>query len=90
VLAVADFVSVLVVEAVFHHLDLIVDLPAADGPAPAPLRLTRTVLDGMLGGGAPPDWSTPDYVLAAGGRIPLPDDRRAALGPLAERFPLLG
>lgn len=90
VLSVADFASTLVVEAVFHHLDLTVNLPAAAPPAPAPLELTRTVLDRILGRQAPPEWPSTDYILVAGGRLPLPADRRAALGPHADRFPLLG
>ena len=46
-LATADFIATLAVEAAVHYLDLTVNLPSAPTPDPA-----AQVLDGLLG--APP------------------------------------
>jgi uncharacterized protein (TIGR03083 family) len=86
VLTVPDFIGTLAVEAAVHHLDLL-DLP---GPAPAPLALVRRTLDGLLPGSPPPSWDDTEYAGKGTGRLPLTDPDRAALGPLATHFPLLG
>lgn len=52
------------------------------------LRLVRGTLDGLLG--AQLDWDDQAYALKGTGRMPLTDDDRIALGPLAARFPLFG
>ena len=90
VLTVPDLISTLVVEAVVHHLDLIVELPDASPPDAGALAHTREVFDTMLGTTAPADWPTADYVLAAAGRTDVPAEIRAALGDAVDRFPLLG
>jgi uncharacterized protein (TIGR03083 family) len=90
VLTVADFVSTLVVEAVVHHLDLTVELPDVAPPATAALTHVREVFDEILGVAAPTSWGDVDYVLAATGRVGLPDDIAAQLGAAAARLPLLG
>lgn len=88
VLTAGDLLLTLAVEATVHHLDLVVDLPDAPGPAPAGLRAVRTTLDGLLGRPVPLDWSDEHYARAATGRAPLTDAERLALGPDADRFPL--
>jgi uncharacterized protein (TIGR03083 family) len=90
ILTVSDFTSTLVVEAVLHHLDLTVDLPAAPAPSPAVLTHAREVFDGILGATAPATWTRVDYALAAGGRAEVPPDVAGSLGDAATRFPLLG
>lgn len=83
VLTTEDFIATLVVEAAIHHLDM------TAGPPPASaLRLVRGTLDGLLG--AQVDWDDQAYALKGTGRMPLTDDDRIALGPLAARFPLFG
>ncbi|GAB3795042.1 maleylpyruvate isomerase N-terminal domain-containing protein [Micromonospora zhanjiangensis] len=92
VLAVPDFLATLVTEAVVHHLDLIVDLPAVAGPGPTATAIAVATMDGLLSDDAvrPPDWSDPDYLLKAAGRIPLNGTDRRVLGDAAGWFPLLG
>lgn len=90
VLTTGDLLATLAVEATIHHLDLLVGLPAAEGPAPAGLACVRTVLDGLLGGPPPAEWDDTHYARVATGRIPLTDPERAHLGADAERFPLFG
>lgn len=90
VLPVADFAATLVVEAAVHYLDLAVALPGAPPPAPAALALVRRVLDGLLGAPLPESWDDVTAALLGTGRVPLTEDDRAALGPLAARFPLFG
>src|SRR4051794_12021685 len=88
VLTVADLLSTLCVEATIHHLDLIVDLPAARTPAAEGLAEVRRVLDGLLDG--PPDvgWGDDRYARVATGRADPTAEERAALGDVADRFPV--
>jgi Mycothiol maleylpyruvate isomerase N-terminal domain/Domain of unknown function (DUF4111) len=88
VVAPGDFLATWVVEAAVHHLDLVVDLPDAPPPTPPSLAVTRETLDAMLGRPTPVPWDDATYALKGTGRLPLSDGDRAALGPLAERFPL--
>lgn len=88
VLTAGDLVHTLAVEATVHHLDLVVGLPDAPGPAPAGLAAVRATLDGLLGRPLPLDWSDEHYARAATGRAPLTDADRRALGADADRFPL--
>jgi uncharacterized protein (TIGR03083 family) len=90
VLRTEDFVKTLAVEAAIHFLDLTVELPSPPPPAAEPLALVRRVLDGLLGAAVPYDWDDSTYALKGTGRVPLTDGERAALGPLAEHFPLFG
>ncbi|NJC69284.1 maleylpyruvate isomerase family protein [Planosporangium thailandense] len=90
VLSVPDFVTTLAVEAAVHHLDLVVDLPNAPPPAAEPLAAACATLDALLDGPRPPSWDDETYVLKGTGRLPLTADERSALGPVADRFPLLG
>jgi len=58
--------------------------------AAAGLIITH-ILDGLLG--HPPlarlGWDTTTYILIGTGRLALPEEGRAMLGPDASRFPLL-
>jgi uncharacterized protein (TIGR03083 family) len=90
VLRADDFVSTLVVEAMLHHLDVTVSLPAAPEPETPVQQHVRNVLDVILGVAAPAGWPTADYALAAGGRGVVPAAVRETLGSAADRFPLLG
>ena len=84
VLATADFVATLVVEATIHHLDLVDDPPP---PAPA-LAVTTSTLDGLLGASRPAAWDDVTYLKKATGRDPLTEEDRAALGATADVLPV--
>lgn len=88
-LAAADLLSTLTVEAVVHHLDLVVALDAP-GPTADSLATVRTVLDGLLGRACPLACDELSWVLAATGRRRLTEAERAGLGEDARRLPLLG
>lgn len=91
VLAVPDFLATLATEAAIHHLDLTVDLPDAPPPAAEALAVATSTMDGLIGDDAmpPADWDAIEYLLKAGGRVPLTDRDRATLGDAAGWFPLL-
>jgi hypothetical protein len=89
VLTVPDFIATLIVEAVVHHLDLMVDLPRVEGPEAAPLRVVRETLDGLLGQPSPLQWDDATYALKATGREPLTEGERLGWGKLADQLPLL-
>jgi hypothetical protein len=88
-LALPDFVSTLLVEGAVHHLDLTAHVPGPPVPAAA-LAEVRRVLTGLLRGLPPEGWSDEELALKGTGRVPLSDADRDALGPLADRFPLMG
>jgi hypothetical protein len=91
VLAVPDFVSTLVTEAVIHHLDLIVSLPDAPEPAPEAAAVALSTVDGLAGHeGLPAHWSEREALLKGSGREDLTDEDREVLGDRAALFPLLG
>ena len=88
VLRPVDLTATLAVETAVHYLDLTVNLPAAPPPAPAPLALVRRVLDGLAGVPLPASWDDAGAAVKGTGRVPLTDEDRAWLGPLAGRVPL--
>ena len=90
VLATADFMATLAVEAAVHYLDLTVGLPAAPPPDAASMTMVRRVLDGLLGTRMPGDWDDRTYALKGTGREAVTADERSALGALADRLPLFG
>ena len=89
VLRVGDLLATMVVEAGVHHLDL-VGGHTGGGPRAATLAVVRDTLDGLLGQPVPLDWDLETYARAGTGRRELSTEERAALGPLADRFPLFG
>jgi uncharacterized protein (TIGR03083 family) len=90
VIAVPDFLATLTVEAALHHLDLTVKLDHPPPVPPAALEIVRMTLDGLLGMALPMAWDSATYALKGTGRMELDGDDRDRLGPLRERFPLLG
>jgi hypothetical protein len=78
------------VEAAVHYLDLVVELPEAPPPADEALELAASTLDGLLAAPRPQRWHLPAYILKGTGRVGLDGRDRQDLGPLADRFPLLG
>ncbi len=88
-----DLAATLVAEAAAHHLDLVVDLPGAPGPAGPVLGELLRALDGLAGraGGRAPAWDPVRWALVATGReAPTAAERSGldALG-LAGHLPLL-
>jgi uncharacterized protein (TIGR03083 family) len=79
VIAVADLVSTLVVEATVHLLDLTLAVPGGPPPARA-LRHTRGVLEGLYGAPLPGSWDDTEAVLRGTGRLPADDPRLPLLG----------
>jgi hypothetical protein len=57
---------------------------------PAALEIVRMTLDGLLGMALPMAWDGATYALKGSGRMELDGNDRVRLGPLLERFPLLG
>src|SRR3954447_7565057 len=88
VLTVADLTCTLAVEAVIHHLDLVVGLDQP-GPSAGSMAVVREVVDGLLGRPTPDEWPDLDWVLAATGRAELSARARDWLGSDASRLPLL-
>ena len=88
VLRPADFTATLAVETAVHYLDLTVDLPSAPPPDPVSLTLVRRVLEGLLGRPLPANWGDASAAVKGTGRVPLTDEDRMVLGPLADRVPL--
>jgi hypothetical protein len=89
-LTVPNFLGTLAVEATIHHLDMIVEFPAAPLPSSRCLALVRRTLDGLLGTPVTIAWDDTTYALKGTGRSPLTDTDRTHLARLANRFPLLG
>jgi uncharacterized protein (TIGR03083 family) len=90
VLATADFIATLAVEAAVHYLDLTAGRPTAPPPDAASLALVRRVLDGLLGTPMPGDWDDRTYALKGTGREEVTAGDRSSLGALADRLPLFG
>jgi hypothetical protein len=89
VLASGDFLAVWTVELVIHHLDLQAEVTLPD-PDPTPLRLTRQVIEALLGDELP--GSVPDrtVVLVGAGRETLAEAHNRAIDSFAARLPVLG
>jgi hypothetical protein len=91
VLGTPDLLATSATEAVIHHLDMTVHLPAAADPDPDAVALATHTLDGLLGKevARPAGWTPEEYLLKGTGRRPLSDSDRDLLGDTASRFPLL-
>jgi hypothetical protein len=88
ILTVDSLLRTLAVEAAVHQLDLEPVLPSP--PAASVLAEVRRTLDRLLGGVADVEWTDVRYIRVGTGRLPMDAHERAALGPLADRFPLFG
>ena len=89
VLTVADYLSAYVLESTLHHLDLVAELPTPGAPPAETLAAARTALERIAGSAFPASFSDTDALLVGTGRRPPDDRRRAALGELAARLPLV-
>lgn len=87
-LTVDSLLRTVAVEAAVHQLDLEPVLP--DPPATSVLAELRRTLDRLLGSVADVGWTDVGHIRVRTGRLPMSTLERAALGPLADRFPLFG
>ncbi|MET8338660.1 maleylpyruvate isomerase N-terminal domain-containing protein [Streptosporangium canum] len=90
VLSVGDFLAQWAVEAAIHHLDITVDLGDVVAPAASALAVVQRTFDGLAGSAVDLGWDDVTYALKGSGRLPLAESERKELGPLANRFPLIG
>jgi hypothetical protein len=88
VLANADFIATLVVEAAVHHLDLVAGLDGKPSPTKSALSITTRTLDGLLRHARPDAWDDIEYILKATDREPLTDDDTIALGEASHSLPV--
>ncbi|MGC5561425.1 maleylpyruvate isomerase N-terminal domain-containing protein [Streptomyces sp. FR-108] len=89
VLTVGEYLSVYVLEATLHHLDLIARLTSTGGPPAETLAAARAALDRIAGTPFPASFSDRAALLIGTGRRTPTDAERTALGTLAERLPLV-
>ena len=86
-----EFVASRNVEFGVHAMDIAHATGRRERLQPASATIVRSILDGLLGEPLPAllHWDDTTYILTGTGRRALEADERAALGALAERFPLL-
>lgn len=84
-----EYVRTRVVEITVHLMDLRDAVGLAPDPGPEALEITGDVLRQLLGTDLRPAVDDVRFALIGTGRAPLDPDERAALGPLADLFPLL-
>ncbi|MET8824522.1 maleylpyruvate isomerase N-terminal domain-containing protein [Streptomyces sp. NPDC004610] len=89
VLTTGDYLSAYVLEWTLHHLDLIACLPSASGPPAETLAASRAALERIAGVPFPSSFSDRDALLIGTGRRTASEARRAELGALGARLPLI-
>ncbi|MFJ8934847.1 maleylpyruvate isomerase N-terminal domain-containing protein [Streptomyces sp. NPDC102365] len=89
VLTVGEYLSVYVLEATLHHLDLIARLTSTGGPPAETLAAARAALERIAGTPFPASFSDRAALLIGTGRRTPTDAERTALGTFAERLPLV-
>jgi uncharacterized protein (TIGR03083 family) len=89
-LTLEEFLRTRVLEMTVHGMDLRSCLGLAVAPTREGLRITVGILLALLGEDLPPGlWDAITFVEKGTGRLELTEGDRAALGRLAESFPLL-
>ncbi|MGI8535651.1 MAG: maleylpyruvate isomerase N-terminal domain-containing protein, partial [Mycobacteriales bacterium] len=86
VMTVCSLERTLVLEAVVHHLDCLLELPSAPRPGVGPSAVARETFSALAGTELP---EGEQWLLRAAGRLRLTDHDRSLLGAAADRFPLL-
>jgi len=86
-----EFVAARNLEFGVHTMDIAHAVGRPEHVAPATASIVTGILDGLLGTRLPDEvgWDATAYILTGTGRRALDAAGRAALGPLAARFPLL-
>ncbi|WP_410569736.1 maleylpyruvate isomerase N-terminal domain-containing protein [Amycolatopsis sp. cmx-4-61] len=89
VLTAGGYLAAYVLEWTVHHLDLVAHVPSAAGPPADGLARTRLMLAEIAGAQFPPSMPDEDVLRVATGRRAPTEAEAAALGPLADRLPLV-
>ncbi len=91
-LTLDEFLKTRVLEMTVHRMDLEDALGQKGWGTDKAVSIVDDTLELLLGEQPPSDleWDVVDFIEAGAGRRPLTEDEREILGPLAERFPLLG
>jgi uncharacterized protein (TIGR03083 family) len=91
-LTMDDFLRTRVLEVTAHRMDLQDALGQKGWGTDAAISIVDDALEGLLGVEPPSEleWDVVDFIEAGAGRRPLTEKEREILGPLADRFPLLG
>ena len=87
VLTAADLMITLAVEAIIHHMDLVVAVNRP-GPAPGLMQVARSVVEGLVGTSLPQGWDDTTAVLVGTGRLVPTPEQRASLGSTGRRLPV--
>ena len=90
-LTFGEFVATRVLEFGVHSMDISHATLRGEKVHPAAVPVITGILDGLLGAKLPKSigWDPRTYILTGTGRRHLLSNERYALGPLAEKFPLL-
>jgi uncharacterized protein (TIGR03083 family) len=91
-LTLDEFLKTRVFEMTVHRMDLEDALGMKGWGTDQAVSIVDDTLEGLLGEQPPSelDWDVIDFIEAGTGRRPLTDEERKILGPLADRFPLMG
>jgi len=91
-LALDEYLKTQVLEVTVHRMDLEHALGLKGWGTDQAVSIVDETLEGLLGEQPPSDleWDVVDFIEAGTGRRPLTDEERKLLGPLADRFPLMG
>jgi uncharacterized protein (TIGR03083 family) len=92
VMTLEELLKTRVLEVTVHRMDLEDALGRKGWGTDLAVSIVDDILEGLLGEQPPSDleWDVVDFIEAGTGRRPLTDEERSILGPLANRFPLLG
>jgi uncharacterized protein (TIGR03083 family) len=87
-----EYLKTRVLEVTVHRMDLDDALGRRGWGTDAAVSIVDDILSGLLGEDPPRDldWDVVDFIEAGCGRRLLTGHEREVLGPLADRFPLLG
>jgi uncharacterized protein (TIGR03083 family) len=91
-LTLDEFLKTRVLEVTVHRMDLEDALGRKGWGTDQAVSIVDDTLEGLLGEQPPSDleWDVVDFIEAGAGRRRLTEEERKILGPLADRFPLLG
>jgi hypothetical protein len=89
---VDELLKTRVLEVTVHRMDLEEAFGKKGWGTDQAISIVDDTLEGLLEQEPPSDleWDVIDFIEAGAGRRPLTDEERVILGPLAEKFPLLG
>ena len=87
-----EFLKTRVLEITVHRMDMEDALGRKGWGTDLAVSIVDDILEGLLGEQPPSDleWDVVDFIETGTGRRPLTAGERSVLGPLADRFPLLG